>query len=131
MNIVRNQAITRRRAGIYTANLLIRSLLESKNPEEILLLLNSLYKSSSPFTKEQMEALQQIFKSQVTANAATTQDSLGAGHFALHVANQHPSSSCIVDSGAFDHMTCDRKLFTKFVPYYGSQTVRIANGSRS
>ena len=49
---------------------------------------------------------------------------------ALHVIHS-PTTLWIVDSGASDHITGDKSLFSTYTPCQDNQTVRIANGSRS
>lgn len=52
------------------------------------------------------------------------------GNQALHVARS-PSTSWIVDSGASEHMTGDKSLFSTYTPCQDYHTIRIANGSHS
>ena len=83
--------------------------------------------NSISFTKEQLELLQQLI---LKANINTTFSSNknNSTNSALHAAKS-PSSSWMVDSGASNHMTGDRSLFTSYSPCNSFQTVRIANGT--
>jgi len=49
---------------------------------------------------------------------------------AMH-ATTSPHSAWVVDSGASEHMTGDKSLFSNFSPCKTPQTVRIANGTRT
>ncbi|KAL5783022.1 hypothetical protein ACOSP7_008051 [Xanthoceras sorbifolium] len=79
-----------------------------------------------------MEVLQKLLQQ-------PTQPSIGSGSLAqkgnyltaLNVRKENLSHHWIVDSGASDHMTGNRKLFHVFQPCSGNYTVRITDGSLS
>lgn len=81
---------------------------------------------STPFTKEQIDALQQMIAATIQPSVATKNSSAG-----LHVSQPATHSPWIVDSGASDHMTGDRSLFSTYSQCKHYQTVRIADGSRT
>ncbi|XP_074347258.1 uncharacterized protein LOC141686101 [Apium graveolens] len=83
----------------------------------------SQYSTSAPFIKKQLEVLQQLMQK---GNYHTQTSNSSALHSA-----KSSSSSWIVDSGAFDHMTGDRSFFTTYSPYTTLQTICIANGTRT
>lgn len=79
------------------------------------------------FTKDQMDILQKLFSKANMSSEVVSQPSFSQ---ALHVSHS-PTTSWIVDSGASDHMTGDKSLFSTYTSCQVNQTVRIANGSRS
>ena len=44
---------------------------------------------------------------------------------------QSTGSDWIIDTGAFDHMTCDPHIFTNFFPYCSENVIINANGVKS
>ena len=84
---------------------------------------------SVPFTKEQLELLQQLIH-KANINTTFSSNKNNSSNSTLHAAKS-PSSSWIVDSSASNHVTDGRSLFTSYSPCNGLQTVRIANGTRT
>ena len=90
---------------------------------------------SNPFSKEQMELLQRLFNSS-SQNPNPSIVRIGSlaqkGIFlnALKVKKEN-FNSCIVDSGASDHMAEDPNRFHNYNPCYDNLNVRIADGSLS
>ena len=89
--------------------------------------------NSSPFSKEQMEALQKLLQqSMVTAEKGGTAVVAQRGNF-LHALNtsKERTKSWIIDSRASDHMTGDFTLFSSYSPCPYNYTVWIADGTHS
>ena len=94
---------------------------------------------SSPFTKEQLETLQQLF-GHISASTQPSQSPTepptsllahqGIFHSA-HVVQNRKTKPWIVDSGASDHMTGDITLFQAYSPCTSHSAIRIADGSFS
>ena len=88
--------------------------------------------SQAPFTKDQLDMLQQLINK---ANQSSTSTTIGSGGVvqkgnnppALHVTRPSPTS-WIVDSGTSDHMIGDRSLFSSYSPCSNNLTIRIADG---
>ena len=94
---------------------------------------------SSPFTREQIEALQKMFSqasssTQTYSSHAEQHASLlahqGTPSLVFCVQNNQPRS-WIVDSGASYHMTEDSSILTDFQPCSSHSGVRIADGTIS
>ena len=90
----------------------------------------------SPFSKDQMDILQKLISQAYSSSSTPTIISTGSvaqrGNIpsALHVSH-HSLTPWIVDSGASDHMTGDKNLFSSFSPCTKDMTVRIADGTCS
>ena len=87
----------------------------------------------TPFAKDQLEVLQQLFNKAHQRSGSKVIDTgnvvqQGDNPLALHVSHTLPSS-WIVDSGASNHMTGNRTLFSSYYPYHGTLTVHIADGT--
>lgn len=75
--------------------------------------------NSAPFTKEQIEMLQQLFSQQTQTSATAC------------TAGKPMSGPWLIDSGATDHMTADETQFSTYKPNSSNALVRVANGSLS
>ncbi|KAI5410582.1 hypothetical protein KIW84_055916 [Lathyrus oleraceus] len=82
---------------------------------------------SSPFSKEQIEALQKMIQ-QIIGTATVAQKGI-----VLHALNisKGKQNSWIIDSGASDHMTGDLAVFDSYSPCQNNLTIRIADGTLS
>ena len=88
--------------------------------------------NQAPFTKDQLDMLQQLLNKwpQPTLAYGLRVTQQGDDNQTLHVAKSS-SASWIVDYGASDHMTGDKSLFSQFYPSWSHHTVHIANGSHA
>ena len=94
---------------------------------------------TSPFTKEQLDALQKLFgrisiPSQATPTTSHQHTSMLAHQGTLlstFTTKIKKSKPWRVDSGASDHMTGDTNIFQHYKPNQGVSTVQIADGSLS
>ena len=89
--------------------------------------------NQAPFTKDQLDTLQQLLNKSpqptlVYDLGGVTQQ--GDYNQTLHVAKSS-FAPWIVDSGASDHITGDKSLFSQFYPSRSHHTVRIANDSHA
>ncbi|GAU39772.1 hypothetical protein TSUD_220160 [Trifolium subterraneum] len=85
---------------------------------------------SSPFTKEQLDHLFKLLRSNSSLNVPVgTVAQTGKNSWALSVQNH--SNPWIIDSGASEHMTNCSHLFSSYFLSSGSEKVRIADGSYS
>lgn len=82
---------------------------------------------SSPFNKEQMEALQKMLQQTI---GTTTVAQKGNLFHALNT-SMGKQNSWIIDSEASDHMTGDLIVFDSYYPCQNNSTVRIADGTLS
>ena len=90
---------------------------------------------SSPFTKEQLEVLQQLLNnalSQHTAAAPSASMHPQASNlFSTFSMRDKCSKNWIVDSRASDHVTGDESIFDYYQPCHTNLIVHIADGSSS
>lgn len=92
--------------------------------------------TQSPFSKNQLNMLHKLISQAYSSSSALTVIGTGGvaqrGNISLALrAAQHSLNPYILDSGAFDHMTGDKQLFTSYSPCTNATTVRIADGSCS
>lgn len=85
--------------------------------------------SGSPFNKEQLEALQQLISQASLKPSSTASSNVAHQGTALHVLAD--DTTWIVDSGASDHMTGNKVLFSSLTVPKQTISVTIADGSKS
>ena len=96
---------------------------------------NSSEISSIRFSKEQIEQRYKLLTPSSTI-AQTNNSNLGTGSLAHKdtflidlSATSRKNEVRIIDSSSLDHITGSRELFSKFLPSFGHQKIKIADGS--
>ena len=91
---------------------------------------------TSPFTKEQLEMLQQLMSQNSLSQSHNWASGTGMlaqkGNFSnAFIVNKQHSNPWIIDSRASDHITGDGTIFHEYNPCNEKYTVKIADGSLS
>ena len=91
---------------------------------------------TNPFTKEQLEMLQQLMSQNFLSQSSNLTSSTGMlaqkGNFSnAYAINKQHLNPWIIDFGASDHMTGDGTIFHEYNPCKEKYTVRIVDGSLS